>query len=135
MAYTSVRDLLNACKTENASLDQVILRSDLGESGLTEEESRADEEFSLSVGQSLDITCPARDYTNYQQFTWEIVEGTGLAELTGVVARTCTLTALRPGTVLLRSTYEYGIDEPDVLTGFPRNVNRSETRTYLITIS
>ena len=101
----------------------------------TEEESRADEEFSLSVGQSLDITCPARDYTNYQQFTWEIVEGTGLAELTGVVARTCTLTALRPGTVLLRSTYEYGIDEPDVLTGFPRNVNRSETRTYLITIS
>ena len=41
MAYTSVRDLLNACKTENASLDQVILRSDLGESGLTEEESRA----------------------------------------------------------------------------------------------
>ena len=32
MAYTSVRDLLNACKTEGAPLDEVILRSDLGES-------------------------------------------------------------------------------------------------------
>lgn len=41
MAYTSVRDLLNACKTEGSSLDEVILRSDLAESGLTEEESHA----------------------------------------------------------------------------------------------
>ena len=41
MAYTSVRELLNACKSEGARLDEVILRSDLGESGLTEEESRA----------------------------------------------------------------------------------------------
>lgn len=41
MAYTSVRELLNACKSEGERLDEVILRSDLGESGLTEEESRA----------------------------------------------------------------------------------------------
>lgn len=41
MAYTSVRELLNACKSEGARLDEVILCSDLGESGLTEEESRA----------------------------------------------------------------------------------------------
>lgn len=41
MAYTSVRELLNACKSEGACLDEVILRSDLGESGLTEEESQA----------------------------------------------------------------------------------------------
>lgn len=41
MAYTSVRDLLNACKTEGTCLDELILRSDLAESGLTEEESRA----------------------------------------------------------------------------------------------
>lgn len=41
MAYTSVRELLNACKSEGECLDEVILRSDLGESGLTEEESRA----------------------------------------------------------------------------------------------
>ena len=42
MAYTSVRDLLNACKTSGIPMDEMILRSDLGESGLTEEESRAE---------------------------------------------------------------------------------------------
>ncbi len=41
MSYSSVRALLNACKAEGRPLYEVILRSDLQESGLTETESRA----------------------------------------------------------------------------------------------
>ena len=42
MAYESVRALLNACKSEGQPLYAVILQSDLAESGLSEEVSRAE---------------------------------------------------------------------------------------------
>ena len=42
MAYESVRALLNACKSEGQPLYAVILQSDLAESGLSEEASRAE---------------------------------------------------------------------------------------------
>ena len=41
MSFSSVRALLDACKAEGRPLYEVILRSDLAESGLTEAESRA----------------------------------------------------------------------------------------------
>lgn len=41
MAYTSIRALLCACKSEGRPLYEMILQSDLGESGLTEAQSRA----------------------------------------------------------------------------------------------
>lgn len=41
MAYTAVREMLSACKANDLPLYEVILRSDLAESGLTREESQA----------------------------------------------------------------------------------------------
>ena len=95
---------------------------------------QADETLTMYTGQSLNLTCPTEFGANYELFTWEIVEGGALAEVSGATSKTCTLTANRAGTVRLRVTYQYGVDEPDVLTGIPRNVDKSRTRDYLITI-
>lgn len=95
---------------------------------------QADGEYTLYTGESLDITCPTEYDTNYELFTWEIVEGSSLAEVAGTISRTCTVKANRPGTVRVKVTYEYGIDEPDVLTGFARNSDKSKTMEYLIHI-
>lgn len=100
----------------------------------TVKDSSVKEKNTIARGESLKISCPTKYDTNYELFKWEIVEGASLAEISGTVSKTCTVKAKKAGTVRLKVTYEYGIDEPDVLTGIDRNVNRSETHEYLIRI-
>ena len=94
----------------------------------------ADGVYTLSPGGTATITCPTEFGTNYQLFSWEVVEGTGNVTLSGTTSQTCTIQAVQSGTALVRATYTYGVDEPDVLTGIPRNVERQNTYTYRIEI-
>ncbi|MGI5929472.1 S-layer homology domain-containing protein [Pseudoflavonifractor sp.] len=94
----------------------------------------ADGVYTLSPGGTVNITCPTEFGTNYQLFSWEAVEGAGNVTLTGANSQTCTIRAGQSGTALVRVTYTYGVDEPDVLTGIPRNVEKQRTYTYRIEI-
>ena len=94
----------------------------------------ADGVYTLSPGGTASISCPTEFGTNYQLFSWEVVEGTGNVTLSGTTSQTCTIQAVQSGTALVRVTYTYGVDEPDVLTGIPRNVERQNTYTYRIEI-
>ena len=94
----------------------------------------ADGVYTLSPGGTASISCPTEFGTNYQLFSWEVVEGTGNVTLSGTTSQTCTIQAVQSGTALVRATYTYGVDEPDVLTGIPRNVERQNTYTYRIEI-
>lgn len=95
---------------------------------------QADDKYTMYVGETLDVSCPKAFVPNYELFTWEITEGASLAELSGTKSPSCTLKAKKAGTVRVKVTYEYGIDEPDVLTGNLRNENKTKTYEYLITI-
>ena len=96
--------------------------------------SDADEAFTTYVGQALSITCPVEYLPAYERFSWSVIEGSALVSLSGTVGRTCTVTATRAGTARLQVVYTYGANEPDVLTGINRVVERSHTYEYLITI-
>lgn len=96
--------------------------------------SDADEAFTTYVGQALSITCPVEYLPAYERFSWSVIEGSALVSLSGTVGRTCTVTATRAGTARLQVVYTYGANEPDVLTGIDRVVERSHTYEYLITI-
>ena len=94
----------------------------------------ADGTYSLSAGGSAAITCPTEFGTNYDTFSWEILSGSSVVSLSGATSRTCTVHALRTGTARVRVTYHYGVDEPDVLTGIPRNADKTKTYEYLIQV-
>ena len=94
----------------------------------------ADGVYDLSPGESVDITCPSEFGVNYERFSWEILEGSGAVTLTGEVAETCRITGVSAGTARVRVTYDYGVDEPDVLTGIPRNTPKQRSHEYLIRV-
>lgn len=86
----------------------------------------------MYTGESIQLTSPREYYPNYELFTWEIVEGAGVVELSGTNTPTCTVKALRTGTAVVRVNYNYGVDEPDVLTGIRRNADHTQTVEYFI---
>lgn len=94
--------------------------------------SGGDDERLMYAGQSIELSSPREFMPNYELFTWEIVEGAGVVELSGTNTGTCTVKALRTGTAVVRVSYNYGIDEPDVLTGFMRNADHVTTVDYVI---
>lgn len=95
---------------------------------------QADGTYTMSVGQTIPVGCFTVFDTNYETFRWEIVEGGNLIELSGTSSETCSVTARQAGTARIRVHYEYGVDEPDVLTGILRNVHRGATQDYLIVV-
>lgn len=86
----------------------------------------------IHIGESIQIDSPREFHPNYELFTWEIVEGTGVVELSGTISAICTVRALRTGTAVVRVSYNYGVDEPDVLTGIRRNADHTRTVEYSI---
>lgn len=91
-------------------------------------------DYTLYVGESLQITCPTKFDTNYELFRWQIVSGSSLVSLSGSNSETCTIKGNQAGTVRVRVSYTYGVDEPDVLTGIDRNVDRTDTHEYVISV-
>ena len=39
------------------------------------------------------------------------------------------------GKIVIKCVYSYGKDEPDVLTGIPRNENHTKTKLYYILVT
>lgn len=98
------------------------------------ESVNADGVYSMYVGESINIDGGHEFDSTYNTYKWEIVSGSDLVSLTGDVNQSCTVAAKKEGTSRIRLTYEYGIKEPDVLTGNMRTVNKSKTLEYVITI-
>lgn len=95
----------------------------------------ADKVFTMKAGSTVDIDFDGTEFgTHYELFTWEILEGSSLIELTGTRNQTCTVHAHEPGQVRLKVTYEYGVDGTDVLTGNTTTDFMSKTREYVIVI-
>ena len=103
--------------------------------GLTPEGNGADKVFTVREGKSIDITFDETEYMpSYELFTWEIMEGSSLIELTGTRSQTCTLKAYDSGKVRLKVTYEYGAEGSNVLTGSKETKFLSKTREYVVNI-
>lgn len=98
------------------------------------ESVNADGQYSMYVGESINIDGGREFDSTYDTYKWEIVSGSDLVTLTGDAHQSCTVAAKKEGTVRVRLTYDYGIKEPDVLTGIIRTVNKSKTLEYVITI-
>lgn len=94
--------------------------------------SGRDDERLVYAGQSIQLDSPREYGANYELFTWELVEGAGVVELSGTNTAACTVKALRTGTAVVRVNYNYGVDEPDVLTGIKRNADHTQTVDYYI---
>ena len=104
--------------------------------GGTPQGTNADEVFNMQAGKTLDITFSDTEYMpSYELFTWEILEGSSLIELSGTRSQTCTIRAYDPGVVRLKVTYEYGVKGANVLTGNEETKFLSKTREYVINIS
>ena len=98
----------------------------------TEGYTGAANEHLLAVGRSVELS-PSRKFSpNYEVFTWELVDGSGVVELANTTSPSCTVTGKRAGTAVVRVSYSYGLDEPDVLTGIMRNVGHTDVTEYRI---
>lgn len=88
----------------------------------------------LNAGETTELNYSHREYgSNYHTFDWKIVEGSGTISIQSV-GDSCTVTALKTGTAAVKVTYGYSVEEPDVLTGTPRDVSRSKTETWYFVV-
>lgn len=71
---------------------------------------------------------------NYELYRGEVIFGADIVSLNGTKSRTCKIKGKKKGNAVIRITYEYGKDEPDVLTGIDRNVNHTKTKLYRIKV-
>lgn len=93
------------------------------------------EQVSVSVGKTVNLSFPYTEFHPvYSLFNWEVLSGGSCVELTNAVSKTCTVKALQPGRAVIRCTYEYGKEQPNVLTGFPETWNRTKTLSFVIDI-
>jgi len=92
------------------------------------------EAITLKTGESLELNYngPYVFMPNYETYEWNLVSGQGAA-ISGY-GDTCTVTAVSPGEIIVKCVYSYGKDEPDVLTGIPRNENHTKSKLYYINI-
>ena len=92
------------------------------------------EAVNLKAGESLELEYdgPYVFMPNYETYEWKITSGQG-ASITGFGDK-CTVTAVSPGQIIVKCVYSYGKDEPDVLTGIPRNENHTKSKLYYINI-
>lgn len=83
----------------------------------------------LEVGESTEIEY---DYyvssPNYQTCNWYIVEGDCIS--TDGLRDHCTITARYPGKAIVKCSYNYGTDEPNILTGHMENENHVKSKLY-----
>ena len=102
----------------------------------TSPESEARTGYTVRSGDSIEITFDEKNVymPNYETYVWEILEGSRYVELSGTHSKTCRVRGTAAGTAILRVTYEYGVDEPDVLTGNLHNVNKTYVKEIEIVV-
>ena len=69
----------------------------------------------------------------YHVDEWEVIEGGNNVVLDGP-DNDCRVTAVRPGVAVVKMSYSYTREEPDVLTGAPRDVGHTRTEEYVFVI-
>lgn len=83
----------------------------------------------LKVGERAEIEY---DYyvsmPNYETYNWYIVEGDCVS--IDSLRDHCTVTARYPGKAIVKCSYNYGKDEPNVLTGHMENENHVKSKLY-----
>ncbi len=94
----------------------------------------ANADFRIKKGESVEIVGPSEFGAGYNLWTWEYVSGSEFSELQNTTNKTCKLIAKKEGIVKIKVKYEYSIEEPDVLTGIPRNVSKIKTEEFVIAI-
>ncbi len=89
----------------------------------------------LSVGDTITINYSGSEAfgSAYHVYEWEITEGAANVSIDSVGSK-CTVTALQKGVASVTVTYEYTVEEPDVLTGYIRDEGKSKRETYNIII-
>ena len=98
--------------------------------------ANADEVINVNRGDTFEIAFTGTEFdTGYDLYTWEILEGSSLIELTGARNSTCTITAYDAGTARVKILYEYSVDGTHPLTGNPQSEFKSKTREYVIHIA
>ncbi len=93
-----------------------------------------DADYTIRVGETLEITGPSAFGANYSLWTWSYESGSEYSELHDTVGQTCTLVARKAGTVRLTVLYEYSLTEYDLL-GNLRKVGHTQTKEYTILIT
>lgn len=76
-----------------------------------------DADYTMRVGDSLQLDCPRKFGANTEQFRWAVDEGADLVSLKGEISSSCTVTAQAPGRVVVSVVYDHSYDTTDVLTG------------------
>lgn len=88
----------------------------------------------LTVYSDVTVTYTHREFgSKYDVFTWEVIDGKGKVNITST-GDSCVIEGVSPGFALVRVTYEYGVEEPDVLTGITTTVTKSLTEDYHIIV-
>ncbi len=84
----------------------------------------------VTVGGSTTVKFTDREYfPAWELYDWIILEGADKISI-DPSRESCKVTGLAPGVASIQVTYDYGKEEPDVLTGIPRTVGRKKTKTY-----
>jgi len=84
----------------------------------------------LSVGDSFTLHYSGEEFgAHYHVYEWQVTDGEGNVRIEGTGSK-CRVEALGKGVATVRVTYEYGVDEPDVLTGNMGPVNKVKTESY-----
>lgn len=104
--------------------------------GTTPQSANADTVLSMRAGTEITIHYDGSVFgTGYNLYTWEILEGSSLIELSNTRSSTCTVKAYEAGTVQLKITYKYSTKGRNVLTGLPETQFKSKSRVYAIQIT
>lgn len=92
--------------------------------------------ISVKKGKSKSITYDNTEFhPNYELYKWKILSGSDKIKLSGTKGKTCKVKGVKKGTAVIQITYNYGKDEPDVLTGIDRNADRTRTQQYSIKVT
>lgn len=94
-----------------------------------------DADYTMRVGESLQLDCPRRFGANTEQFRWAVDEGADLVSLTGEISASATVTALAPGRVVVSVVYDHSYDTTDILTGNPTYGFDAPTYYFIIEIT
>ena len=84
----------------------------------------------LSVGDSFSLNYSGEVFgANYHVYEWTVTDGEGNVRIEGTGSK-CRVEALEKGVATVKVTYEYGVDEPDILTGIVGPASKSKTQSY-----
>lgn len=94
-----------------------------------------DADYTMRVGDRLQLDCPRKFGANTEQFRWAVDEGADLVSLDGEISASTTVTALAPGRAVVSVVYDHSYDTTDILTGNPTYGFDAPTYYFIIEIT